>query len=305
MSLALKYRPQTFEEVFGNSELIYAIKRLLDKEEIPQTFILQGERGCGKTTLARIIAQELGGEGDTKEMNLADMRGIDTARRLVERSNYAPLRGSSKVYILDEVHMATKEFQNTMLKKLEEPPESVYFILCTTNPDKLISTVKSRCALRKHFVKSITRKEMFTLISRVLKKEKVTWEKEHIRTMAKLSAGVPREALILLDEFIDLEGDDLEEELNKVSTSHKELPIELARALYRKENWKVIASILKGIEADAEDVRYLILDWMRKALLDRPNDYIALIIECFEDSFSESKNAGLALACYKVIVGNN
>ncbi len=101
-SLADKYRPKLFKQVKGNEQLVSIIQRTLKKEEKPQTYILQGTRGCGKTTLARIMANRLGAKGrDLKELNISDMRGIDTARQLIENVGYMPMESSSKVIILN------------------------------------------------------------------------------------------------------------------------------------------------------------------------------------------------------------
>ena len=302
-SLADKYRPTTFSEVKGNDNLKSIIARTLQKENKPQTYILQGTRGCGKTTLARIMAEQLGATGrGLKELNISDMRGIDTARNIIENVYYMPMEGECKVIILNEVHKATNEFQNAMLEKLEEPPPDVYFILCTTDPQKLLETVKSRCALRKYFVKPLRRREMKELVVSVLEGEEVEWKPVSVSKLIKVVEGNPREALILLDSLIELRGGRLTKALDELVTTVSELPIDLIRAINNSQPWKPIAVILKDLEeADAEDIRWKMLKYMRKVLLDNPSAEKAFILECFECSFAESGAAGLILACYKAV----
>jgi DNA polymerase-3 subunit gamma/tau len=300
-SLADKYRPSKFSEVKGNEQLVSIIERTLKKKEKPQTYILQGTRGCGKTTLARIMAEKLGAKGrDLKEINVSDMRGIDTARQLIENVGYMPMESSAKVIILNEVHQATKDFQNAMLEKLEEPPPNVYFILCTTEPEKLLDTVRSRCALNKYRVKPLARRDMKALITSVLDEESAEWDVRQITKLIRLSDGIPREALILLDGLIDLQNRRLIKALEEIEKQTKELPIELARALTKRQSWKETARILQALEGeDVEGVRRLVLKYLRKVLLDNPSGEIAFTVECFEDNFYDSGMAGLILACYK------
>ena len=303
-SLADKYRPIALSEVRGNSNLKSIISRTLKKPQKPQTFLLQGVRGCGKTTLARIMAGRLGAVGrDLKELNISDMRGIDTARSIIENVGYMPVEGVSKVIILNEVHKATNEFQNAMLEKLEEPPQSVYFILCTTEPSKLLPTILSRCALRNYSIKPLSRRAMIELINYVLDREDVVWTEQHIIELVRVAAGIPREALILLDNLIDLEGKRLTKALNEIVVLTNELPIELIRAVNAGESWKAVGALLRrlGDNADVEVVRWTMLKYMRKVLLNNPSPQVAFTIECFEDSFAESGLAGLYLACYKAL----
>ena len=302
--LANKYRPTNFSEVRGNSSLKSIILRSLKKEDKPQCYILQGTRGCGKTTLARIMAEKLGAKGrDLKELNIASLRGIDTARSIEELVSYMPMDGGSKVIVLNEVHKATNEFFNAMLEILEEPPPNVYFILCTTEPHKVLPTIMSRCALRKFYVKPLKRREMQELVEEVLSEEDMEWKEKHIKQLVKMSEGIPREALILLDSLITLSGKRLTKAMDEIVRASDDLPIDLIRAINNKESWATIKVILKGLgeDIDVEQIRWKILKYMRKVLLDKPNAQTAFTIECFEDSFAESGLAGLYLACYKAL----
>lgn len=301
-----KYRPKKLSEVIGNQKLMQAIKGILEREpaERPRTYLLQGKRGCGKTTLARILARRLGAKGgDIREINIADMRGIDTARALIRQLNYTPLYGESTVIVLNEVHQAEKTFQNTMLEILEEPPPNVYFILCTTNPEKLIPTVVSRCALKSFEVHPLTRSEAKKLIRQVLEAEGKEWGDAAVNKVAKVSGGIPREILLLMDSLIGLPEEDIEDTAGSIELDQGEA-IDVARALLKDKKWKEVGPILKTIKGganEAEEVRRVILDYMTKVLLDRKDDRIAFVMDCYARPFYDTGMAGLALATYKAV----
>ena len=146
MSQALyrKYRPNSFSKVMGQDDLIASLQKAIADDKLAHAYILSGGRGIGKTTIARLIAQELGCHSeDIIELDAASNRGIDDARELRDQVSARPFNSKYKVYILDEAHMLTKEASNALLKTLEEPPSYVKFILCTTNPEKLLPTIDS------------------------------------------------------------------------------------------------------------------------------------------------------------------
>lgn len=302
-SLTDKYRPTEFSEVKGNRNLVSIIRRTLKKKMIPQTWILQGPKGCGKTTIARIMANELGAKGrDLYELNLSSMRGIDTARALIENLNYMPVESKSKVIILNECHKATNEFQNAMLEDTEEPPENVYFILCTTEPNKLLPTLVSRCTLKNYSVKTLRRGTLTNLVEEVLESEDKKWSESQIKKLVRVSEGTPREALKLLDILIDLKSGRLNKALSEIEHRTKELPIELARAITKGQSWKAVKAILVDLEGeDVDGIRRLVLAYLSKVLMNNPSDRIGYAMECFEDSFIDSGMPGLILAAFKSI----
>ena len=302
LPLHLKYRPVTFDQVLGNSSLIESLKVVLNKESRPTTYLLQGPSGTGKTTIARIVAKEVGArDQDIKELNIADTRGIDAARTIIENARFMPLGGKAKVYILDEVANATMNFFEALLKILEEPPRKTYFILCTTDPQKLPVTIRNRCTICQ--ASSLRRNELIKLIKDVLIEEgRRKFPKEGIEKIAIVVDGCPRQALVVLDSVIDIEDDSkLLSAINDFSFEQAEI-IELFSALLKKTKWSEMAKILKNIDEDPERLRYAILTRMTNILLSgKQSDRAFLIIDEFKDSFIYTKKAGLVSACYSVI----
>src|SRR5574343_274356 len=146
IALYTKYRPNNFDEVLGQDHIVNAVRGAISAGKVSHAYLLSGPRGTGKTTIARIIARELGTSvNDIYEMDAASNRKIEDARDIRESVRTMPFDSKYKVYILDEVHMLTKEAWNALLKTLEEPPEYVVFILATTELSKVPETIISRC----------------------------------------------------------------------------------------------------------------------------------------------------------------
>lgn len=148
IALYRKYRPRSFGDVRGQAHIVSVLEGALQKGQIPHALLFCGSRGTGKTTLARLFAESLGTQSvDCYEIDAASNRGIDDVRELREAVHTVPYASRYKVYIIDEVHMLTKEAFNALLKTLEEPPPHVVFILATTEEEKLLDTIRSRCQI--------------------------------------------------------------------------------------------------------------------------------------------------------------
>ena len=145
MSLSRKYRPQSLDEIYGNKAVVKSLGSVLNKKEVPPAFLFTGNSGCGKTSLARIAATQLGCTGhDFKEVDSADFRGIDTIRGIRRQMRLKSMSGI-RVWLLDECHKMSGDAQSALLKALEDPPSHVYFMLATTDPQKLLKTIRNRC----------------------------------------------------------------------------------------------------------------------------------------------------------------
>jgi DNA polymerase-3 subunit gamma/tau len=302
MSLVDKYRPKNLDDVIGNQTIIKSLKSKHKLNEIPKQLMFIGTRGCGKTTLARIIAGLVGGVGHgIIEVNSSNNRGIDTAKEIIRDCHFSPIEGKSKVYILDETHMATKDFQNAMLKVIEEPPENVYFIICTTDSKKIIKTIHSRCT--KYEVSVLKRNDMITFLEGICDKENITNHESVLEAIYEESEGIPRNALKLLDKIKGIEDAGLNEliECVRSSVDGSKEAIELCRALSKDNSWKTISDILKNLNEDPEGIRRMILGYFSKVLLNTGSRRAYTIIKLFKDDFFDSGKAKLIAACYKTV----
>lgn len=223
LTLYRKYRPQEFDAVAGESEIMKTLRNSLKENRMAHAYIFTGPRGVGKTTTARLIAKGLnclengitdspcnecanckaienGSFYDLIEIDAASNRGIDEIRGLKEKVNYKPAQGRKKVYIIDEVHMLTKEAFNALLKTLEEPPEFVIFILATTEPDKILDTILSRC--QRYDFLPLTKEEVKEKLSYIAENEKIDAEEEVYRIIYDKCGGSMRDAISIFEKVI-------------------------------------------------------------------------------------------------------
>jgi DNA polymerase-3 subunit gamma/tau len=301
MSLYQKYRPDSLDQVKGNAEIIQTLKNMLSKpESCPHAFLLTGPTGCGKTTLGRIIAKELGCIGsDYREIDSADFRGIDTVREVRRNSQYKGAEGSTRVWLIDECHSMTKDAQEALLKILEDTPAHVYFILCTTEPQKLKETLKGRCSLFQ--VTTLSESQLFGLLRRIVRDEQETLEKEIYDTIIQESLGHPRNAIQILEQVLNTPIDQRKEIAIK-SAAEIVQSIELCRALIRNAAWKEISSILTGLkDQEPEEIRRQVLGYCQAILLKSDNPLCGLIMEMFIEPFYNTGFPGLVFACYSIV----
>ena len=310
LPLDKKYRPRSFEDIIGNKSLIESLTSLLESDKKVNSILLQGPSGCGKTTLARIIANHLGAKvSNIKELNISKQGGIDAARNLIDNCKFAALGGGQKVYILNECHggdpKARTNFQNAMLEVLEEPPNHVNFILCTTEPEKLLKTIKTRCTTFQ--VSKLNIKELKTQIKNVIVEEgRRRFPQEAIQEIAESADGSPRQALVILDSVINIKDNEkLIEAINDFSVKKEEI-INLSRLLLNGNSWKEVAGILNSLDNEPESIRLAVLGFMNSVMLNVKSKEgkqmrASLVINEFNDPFYSGK-ALLTNACYNVLM---
>lgn len=223
VTLYRKYRPKGFEEIAGEHEIVQTLKNSLKSNRLAHAYLFTGPRGVGKTSIARLMAKGLncltngitdtpcnicenckeissGNFLDLIEIDAASNRGIDEIRQLKEKINYSPTKGRKKVYIIDEVHMLTKEAFNALLKTLEEPPEHVLFILATTEPDKILPTIISRC--QRYDFKSVNYKDMREKLLYIVNNEGYEIDEPSLVAIYEASGGSMRDSISILERLM-------------------------------------------------------------------------------------------------------
>lgn len=213
--LARRYRSTSFGEVVGQEAIARTLQAAIDQDRVAHAYLFCGTRGVGKTSIARIFAKALnhaddnpevaraimsGQDTDVIEIDAASNTGVDHARELIANANYLPMRGPYKVYIIDEVHMLSTAAFNALLKTMEEPPEHVKFVLCTTEAHKVPATIQSRC--QRFDFRNISVAKISEHLSAVIKQEGLQAEPELVHEIARLGNGSMRDALSLLDRVI-------------------------------------------------------------------------------------------------------
>ncbi|MGI6204081.1 MAG: DNA polymerase III subunit gamma/tau [Anaerovoracaceae bacterium] len=255
-ALYRRYRPETFDEVIGQDHIVKVLKSQIAQDSVSHAYLFCGTRGTGKTTMARLLAKGVnclsdgerpcgtcencraiknGSFVDLIEIDAASNRGIDDIRNLRESVNYTPAIGRRKIYIIDEVHMLTKEAVNALLKTLEEPPGYVMFILCTTEPDSLLPTILSRC-IRFDF-RSVPEDKLAERMRFICDDLGVRIDEEALHMIAVQADGSARDGLTLLDQCIagrngEISLEDVLDSLGAVGTGQY---LELTDAIIRHD----------------------------------------------------------------------
>jgi len=306
MALYHKYRPDTFEHLLGNKDIVSVLQTMLADGTVPHAILLHGPTGCGKTTIARILGAALESGGtDLREYDSADFRGIDTIRDIRKLIPYAPAESACQVWILDECHKLTPDAQSALLKTLEDTPDHVYFILCTTDPQKLIPTIKGRCEAGSFLVERLTDKDMSALLRKVVGAEGQMITKAVSEQIILDSMGHPRNALGILEKVLAAPPETRLAIAQKTAEESSQ-SIDLCRALMRKAGWKEVALIISGMpKADVEKTRLAVMGYCQSILLKgAANKLCGKIMEDFETPFYNNGMAGLTLACFKVVEGD-
>ncbi len=297
-SLYLRYRPTSLDGIHGNHACVSALRTYLAKpmKERARALLFTGPSGCGKTTMARIVAGASKCDPlDFMELDSADFRGIDTIRDIRRSMYMTPMNGDFKVYILDEVHQLSKDAQSALLKALEDTPKHVLFLLATTDPDKLLPTIRNRCMT--FLMEPLDEKEMSDLLTHVCKMEKKKVPESALQNIVDSSLGSARAALVILDKVIDLDKDSIEEAVEEAAAQEQQA-IDLCRALMKNAPWRKIADLLSTIKEEPESIRRLIMGYFSAVLIREGSARVYFIMDHFREPFYDCPKARLTMACF-------
>ena len=310
--LALKYRPSSFDELIGQDSVTQTLTLALNQNRLSHAYLFSGLRGSGKTSTARIFAKALVCDNgptstpceecenckmanenrhiDIIEMDAASSRKIDDIRELIENTKYKPNSARFKIFIIDEVHMLTKEAFNALLKTLEEPPPYVKFILATTDPLKLPPTILSRT---QHFrFKQIGEKDIVNHLSHILNLENVKYEEEALRMLSRTGNGSLRDTLTLLDQAIiyskgNITAPSIASMLGLLDPKQLDYIFDIILA---KKRESILKSIKELANYECEVILDEIIAYLKSAFLNGDNRFSTLLIERFFRILSEAKN---------------
>jgi DNA polymerase-3 subunit gamma/tau len=297
-------RPQDLDGLIGQDSTVKSLKSMMDRDKLPQVLCFHGHTGCGKTTTAKILGKMIGGR--VIELNIGDLRGIDSSREIERSCRLGTFTSKGKIYVLNECHQATKDFWNNLLETLEFPPPNVYFVLCTTEPEKLLPAVKSRCKMLKF--SALSSRDIERILERALEKEGISdFPKRHIRSIASNSNGSARQALVVLDSVIDMEEDEAIRDVITSSIGEDVESIELARAIMGKSTWPEVVEILKSLKDkgfEAEKVRISISGYLESVMKNRkklPSQGLSFAATCFAESMMYGRHPALTVACCEAL----
>jgi DNA polymerase-3 subunit gamma/tau len=290
---ARKYRPQTFDDLVGQTHVSRTLKNAVAQNRLAHAYLFVGPRGVGKTSTARILAKSLncikgptvtpcgvcdncreiagGNSLDVIEIDGASNRGIDDVRELRGNVRYAPAKGRYKIYIIDEVHMLTKEAFNALLKTLEEPPPHVKFIFATTEPDKLLATILSRC--QRFDLHRIPANLITQHLQLIAKKEKITLQPSAAHAIARGAEGGLRDAESMLDQLVAFCGEKIAESdvLNVFGFTSEQTVSDLTGRVLRGETPEAIDLLHDQSEAGKDMMRLMadLMAYLRDLLVFR------------------------------------
>lgn len=312
MPLHTDYRPESLHQIIGNRETVSALKSHLTKQKPNRSLLFVGNSGCGKTTLAVCIARQVIQTEDERIfnanftlLNASDFRGIDTVREVREAASHRPLGAAmARIWLYDECHKLSPDAQEAMLKLLEDPPRDCWFLLATTNPEKLKVTLKRRCT--EFQVSPVSDSEMQELLKQIIRKERGRVPQEIQTQIIRDAMGSPGMALNILDKVIDLPSEEMaiaakrwSERASNVVFLGKTL-LDLHRnGKKEKGTWKqMLCPILQQFDdEDQESIRRACYEYFRKVFIGGDESVYALMA-CFSVPYYDV-GKGLAASVYE------
>ncbi len=271
-ALAIKYRPKTFDDVTEQGMIKAILREQLDSDSIQHCYLFCGGAGTGKTTCARIFANEINaGQGNPIELDAASNNSVDDMRELIQQAQTKSLNSEYKVFIIDECHMITVQGWNAILKLIEEPPVKSIFIFCTTDPQKIPRTIISR--VQRYDFQRISQQGIVARLTEIVERENskdyndpdlrdigdIRHDKDAIEYIAKIADGGMRDAITLLDKCLAYTTDlTLENVVKTLGTVNYMTMMELFDAIFAYDNDRHIIDIVERIHSDGKDVKQFI-----------------------------------------------
>lgn len=241
------YRPKALEEVVGNKNTVKSFQKAFEKKTAIHAILLSGPTGCGKTTLAHIWANQMGcADISIHEINCADKTGRDDVRDIIERIKGRPLTGGNVALIMDECHELSSAAQNTLLKVVENCPDHVYFAFCSTLPNKIIATLKNR--LVKFTVQQLTNQEIIDMLGNIAEHENAKVSDSILKTIARISEGIPRDAITLLAKVLWVNEKEALSLLSEEEDEDNPEVIKLATLLIQAKRWELVLELYNDLK---------------------------------------------------------
>lgn len=270
-TLAVKYRPSTWDDVTEQDNIKIILKNQLDTGEVKNAYLFIGGAGTGKTTCARIFANEINHhEGTPIELDAASHGSVEDVRDIIHQAKTKSLDSEYKVFIIDECHSISNTGWQAFLKLIEEPPAKSIFIFCTTNPEKIPKTILSRVQrydFRRISQQGIVHRLIYILTNEFKGKKDWSWNDSALEYLAKLSDGGMRDAITLMDKCLSYSKDLIMENVVKaLGVADYETMQALTDALYPKANNEAILDIIEGIHADGKDLKQFIRQYINFVL---------------------------------------
>lgn len=303
--LHISCRPKSWDEVIGQSQLVRSIQSSIKSGA--QSFLLTGPSGVGKTSIGRLIAKEVGClKANLIEIDAATNSGVDAMRLITEAANFNPLGGGSKVVIVDECHALSSQAWQSLLKSIEEPPQHVYWVLCTTERGKVPTTIQTRC--HDYDLNRVSALDLVEFLKDVVARREITLQVSDLIDIAvEQASGSPRQALVNLSKIKDCKTAKQAERLLEVVREDDAEAIDLCRALMNNKPWGSIAEILRKLDGkNPESVRIVVFAYMSKVVLGgKPSKRFFAILDAFSEPYpAGSKSAGyLALSAGMLYFG--
>lgn len=305
-ALHLKYRPQMLSELVGHDGVRESLDNVINSRNPAHAFLFTGDKGVGKTTLARILAREFECVDESViEIDAAVTNSVDDMRKLTEEMNFMGLTSTNKMYIIDECHLLSKQAWGALLKAVEEPPKHVYFCFCTTEAGKVPDTIESRCV--SYTLKPLRYSEIMALLSYVVNEELIDIPVTIVQMVAEKAAGSARMALTMLQKVIGVHSDKKAQELLEAPDAEAPEIIDLCRMIMSsKTTWADIQKTINALKETTtpESVRIVMVNYIAGALLrERGEDAIPYLLDMLTQ-FSKPCNPSDKWAPILLAIGN-